>query len=171
MLPSFKLHQRYYARVIALAGGILHSGAEAEDVAQEVFIELWRKLEQFDPAKGSEWSWVKTISRSRCLDRLRSNQRIAGLARSQPAVSEHGERADEGLDGGKLRTCLAQLPQAQREALELAYFEGLSHREVADRLRSPLGTVKTRLRMGLQRLSAMLAPEATAFKGRNAAGG
>lgn len=149
----------FYDLFAGLANGlalrILRDRAEAEDVVQEVFVQIWRQVERFDAERGSPQAWVCTITRSRALDRLRRR----GARR---------EESDEGLPAGgdtprhaeavAVRAALLELPLDQRQALELAYYEGLSQSEIAERLSTPLGTIKTRIRTGMQRLRARLEP-------------
>lgn len=138
-----------------LALRILRDRAEAEDVVQEVFVQIWRQLERFDAERGSPQAWVCMIARSRALDRLRRR----GARREEPdAAAPSGGATPRHAEAVAVRSALGELPHDQREALELAYYEGLSQSEIAARLGAPLGTIKTRIRTGMQRLRARLEP-------------
>ena len=148
------LHSRWNQRVLTLAAQILGDREEAQEAAQEVFIAVWRRLPQYDAARGSEWAWLRMMTQSRCFDRLRAGRRHARLAEQAGAEPPPEEpRADEPCD---LSALLALLPPRQRDLIELAFVEGCTHREISLRTGQPLGTVKTRIRLGLQRLAAIL---------------
>lgn len=153
------LYDRWSPRVYALAMALLRDSSEAEDVTEETFWQAWRQAARFDGARGSASSWLLTIARSRALDRLRARRRrpedpledhVADAMTSATAAADDtlvlGER------GLAVRTALQSLPAEQREALGLAYFGGLSQTEIAERTGQPLGTVKTRMRLGLAKL-------------------
>ena len=151
------LHLRWNSRVLALATQILGDRDEGQEAAQEVFIEVWRRLPDYDAARGSEWAWLRMMTQSRCFDRLRAMRRQARLAEevgAEPLPEEARSGAGEESD---VPTLLAQLPSAQRDLISLAFVEGCTHREISSRTGQPLGTVKTRIRLGLQRLAAILA--------------
>jgi RNA polymerase sigma-70 factor (ECF subfamily) len=158
------LYDRYAARVYGLCLRMLQEPSAAEEVSQETFLKLWSRAGQFDPRRGALLSWLLTIARRSALDRLR---REARRPLYQPAdVEELFEQiADPSSETEEarwrsLRLALQQLPREQRAAIELAYYQGLSHREIAEFLDTPLGTVKTRIRLGMQRLRALwLQPE------------
>jgi RNA polymerase sigma-70 factor (ECF subfamily) len=150
--------------VLGLACAIVGAVAEAEDVAEEVFIQLWTAAERFDPARGALRSWLAAMARSRALDHVRARERrssaharAAARDREGVAVELSGpvpadlpvERAEMR---GALDRALAALNDDQRRAIELAYFSGLSQSEIARRLGEPLGTIKTRIRDGMTRL-------------------
>ena len=152
----------YASLVHGLALRIVQDAAEAEEVTQDVFVYVWQQVDRFDAARGNLTSWLVTLSRSRSIDRLRSRgsqaRRLEGLSREVEAEQAGVPFADP-LDAvllaerqRRVRQGLATLPQEQRQALEIAYFEGLSHSEIAARLGAPLGTVKTRIRQGMIRL-------------------
>jgi RNA polymerase sigma-70 factor (ECF subfamily) len=163
------LHDRFAPAVHALALAILGDEADAEEVAAEVFAQAWRRAARFDPERGTPAVWLTTITRSRALDRLRARRRLssalehaASLAPGTPvAPAAPAPPPDRAVEAEELRRIvgrlLAELPEHQRRCLELAYFSGLSHREIARELHEPLGTVKTRIRSGLIRLRAPLA--------------
>ncbi len=143
-----------YSRLVnGLALRILRNAAEAEDVVQEVFVQVWRQAERYDPERGSAQAWLCTIARTRALDRLR--RRTARREESGEALPGGGSlpRTEETL---AVRKALEVLSSDQREALELAYYEGLTQGEIAERLGQPLGTVKSRIRTAMIRLREVL---------------
>ena len=153
------LYDRHSARLLGLAHRILGDTGEAEEVLQETFLYAWRAASTFDPSRGSVLAWLIVATRSRSIDRLRA--RRPSIARG-PADSDPLERLSAPGDieaesaarewEAECRAAIGKLPAEQREALELAYFEGLTHAEIAERTGSPLGTVKTRIRLGLMKL-------------------
>jgi RNA polymerase sigma-70 factor, ECF subfamily len=156
------LYDRYAKLVYGLALRILSNAEEAEDVAQEVFLSLWHR-QTYDPNRGSLSSFLMTMTRSRSIDKLRSRntgfrflQRWKGLAREETSSTMPLEHASVRERSERVRHALAQLPATEREVLEIAYYEGLSQSEIAQRLNTPLGTVKTRSRQGLLKLRKIL---------------
>jgi len=157
------VYDRYRLILFSVILRILTDRAEAEDVLQEVFLQVWRRAGDFDEARGRAFTWLVTIARSRALDRLRSGRSRA--RRAEEAVHESvDETSDASLDALKseaaaiVRKALGELTDEQRKVLFLAYFEGLTQTEIAARLGDPLGTVKTRMRSGLIKLRELLAP-------------
>ena len=158
------LYDRYAGRVYGLCLRMLQDSAAAEEVSQETFLKLWARAGQFDPSRGALVSWLLTIARRTALDRFR---REARRPRLQPDDSDDRlhqipdpSSESEEARWGSLRLALQELPEDQRSAIELAYYQGLSHREIAEFLDIPLGTVKTRIRLGMQRLRRLwLQPE------------
>ncbi|MGH7592709.1 MAG: sigma-70 family RNA polymerase sigma factor [Gemmatimonadales bacterium] len=164
------LYDRYAPGVLGLALRITRERADAEDVVVDTFAQVWRDAPRFRAERGSVAAWVATIARSRALDLVRSRGRrhtldAAAGAESGVAPPAMGSvvpspmaalLADERTR--HVRAAMETLPPAQRSSLELAYFEGLSQSEIAERLNQPLGTVKTRMRLGLRRLRELLAP-------------
>jgi RNA polymerase sigma-70 factor, ECF subfamily len=146
-------YDRYAGIVNALALRILRRTAEAEDVVQEVFVQVWRQASRFDPARGTPEAWLFTITRTRALDRLR---RLASNAALRPEASVPAPGSIEHAIA--VRRALEELPVEQRTPLELAYYEGLTQSEIARRLDEPLGTIKTRMRTGMMRLRELLEP-------------
>lgn len=155
------LYDRYRVILFGLILRILHSQPEAEDVLQEVFLQVWRRASDFDETRGRPFTWLVTLARSRAIDRLRSldsrDRTATEAARATPdSISDAATDAVKSEQGEIVRSALAQLPEEQRRALVLAYFEGLTQSEIAARLNSPLGTVKTRMRAGMIRLRELL---------------
>jgi RNA polymerase sigma-70 factor (ECF subfamily) len=141
---------------------IVRDAGAAEDVLQEVFWELWQAAADYDPARGTPAAWVVTRARSRGIDRARAVRR-----RNDMVVTELREAVVPGAvtgenpgvlaeQRGMLRGALGQLPDNQREVIELAYFAGLTQTEIAEQTKQPLGTVKTRMRLGLDRLRGLV---------------
>ena len=157
-----ELYDRYSSTLYALLIRILGNPEDAQEVLQETFVKAWTSATMFDAVRGSEVAWLISIARSRGIDRLRS-RRIRGdredeAGREISTVSGFVDRtsgADNAIASeqrGAVRGALAELPDPQRRALELAYFEGLSQSEIAERLAEPLGTVKTRMQLGMKKL-------------------
>ncbi|MEM6458343.1 MAG: sigma-70 family RNA polymerase sigma factor [Planctomycetota bacterium] len=147
---------RYRGLVWSLARRSLADVGEAEDLVQEVFIELWRKADRFDPARGKETTFVAVLTRRRVIDRLRRKRtrpEPVEVATDQPGSSAGPDAlAEIGDELGRVRAALAELRPDQADALRLAVCDGLTHAETAERLNLPLGTVKTHVRRGLQKL-------------------
>ncbi|MGA5345028.1 sigma-70 family RNA polymerase sigma factor [Streptomyces griseoincarnatus] len=144
--------------VYGLVRRVVRDPAQSEEVAQEVLLELWRSAARFDPGRGTALSWVLTLAHRRAVDRVRS-VRAAGEREQREARRGHGpafdqvaEEVEAGLEREWVRRCLDRLTALQRQSVTLAYYDGYTYREVAERLRLPLGTVKTRMRDGLTRL-------------------
>jgi RNA polymerase sigma-70 factor, ECF subfamily len=160
------LYERHASRVMTVALRVLRLASEAEDVVQETFFEVWRRAPEFDPARGSPQAWILTICRTRAIDRLRSRaagSRVLNQQEIDPqVVRSPAESAEQGQARERIDVALAQLPAEQRQVLELAYFEGLSQSEIASRTGEPLGTVKTRVRLGMEKLAGLLAELAAA---------
>lgn len=155
------VYDRYRTILFGLILRILHDRQEAEDVLQEVFLQVWRRAADFDEERGRAFTWLVTIARSRALDRLRTASARSRLA-EQVAQSPVDDVGDAAVDVVKseaaavVRQALATLPEEQRRTLFLAYFEGLTQTEIAARLGDPLGTVKTRMRSGLKTLRDLM---------------
>jgi RNA polymerase sigma-70 factor (ECF subfamily) len=140
---------------------IVRDRALAEEVTQEAFVEVWRQAARFDPARGGVRGWAVTIARRRAVDRVRSEQSRSVRQRREAmaiAVAPDGpaDTVIASLDRERTRKALTALSERQRQALELAYFDGLSHFQIADVLDVPVGTVKSRIRDGLLRLRRSL---------------
>jgi RNA polymerase sigma-70 factor (ECF subfamily) len=153
-----RLYDATSSRVFGLALRVVRDPAQAEEVAQEAFLEIWRTSARFDPAKGSPLGWLLTITHRKAVDRVRSaeatSRRDATYHEQNQAVDHDttAEAATASLEARRVRTALASLTPVQREAVELAYFGGYTHTEVAAMLDLPVGTAKTRIRDGLIRL-------------------
>jgi RNA polymerase sigma-70 factor (ECF subfamily) len=154
------LYDLYSKPLYSLTLRILNDPKEAEDVLQDVFLQLWEKAGAFDEAVGKPFSWVVTMTRHKAIDRIRSRQRHArvfeeasesmtdaAVEATAPAVAGLG--ADEAA---QVRTALNALPREQRQPIEMAFFGGLTHTEIAQTLREPLGTIKARIRRGMLQL-------------------
>jgi RNA polymerase sigma-70 factor (ECF subfamily) len=158
------VYARCAGRAWAVALRVLGSRADAEEVLQEAFLEVWRRAREFDPSRGGVEAWVTTIARTRSIDRKRALGTVARIAEDvalqPPPVSatpvDPGEAAALGQDKARVTAALRELPPEQRVVVELAYFEGLSQREIAERTGDPLGTVKTRARLALEKLASLL---------------
>ena len=156
-----QLYRECGGRVMAVALRILGDRAEAEDIVQETFLELWRRAAAYDPARSAPATWAVLVARSRALDRLRSRASAARACEASghdPSLHPAVEPVEARQDRERVRRALDELPPEQRETLELAYFEGLTHGEIASRTGLPLGTVKTRLRLAMAKLRTNLAP-------------
>ena len=160
-----EFYDRWFPIVSALIARMLKSASDVEDVVEEAFWQAWRQAQRYSPDRGSVQTWLLTIARSRALDRLRASRRapeesiddaiasggessvVATSSASDPSVDvELAERRQLVL------AALSELPREQREVVELGYFGGLSHSEIAERTGQPLGTIKTRMRLALQKL-------------------
>ena len=153
-----RLYDATSSRVVGLAVRVVRDPAQAEEVAQEAFLEIWKTSGRFDPAKGSPSGWMLTIVHRKAVDRVRSAEASTRRdttyhQRNQPVEHDStAEAATASLEARRVRQALADLTPVQREALELAYFGGYTHTEVATMLELPVGTAKTRIRDGLIRL-------------------
>jgi RNA polymerase sigma-70 factor (ECF subfamily) len=153
-----RLYDATSSRAYGLALRVVRDPAQAEEVAQESFLEIWRTSGRFDPAKGSPLGWLLTIVHRKAVDRVRSAEastRRDTTYHQQNQPVEHdatAEAATASLEARRVRGALRDLTDVQREAIELAYFGGYTHTEVASMLELPLGTAKTRIRDGLIRL-------------------
>ena len=157
-----ELYDRYASTVYGLLLRILSNADDAQEVLQETFVKAWTSAKMFDSVRGSEAAWLISIARSRGIDRLRS--RKVRLEREDEAGREisflepatGADTAIQSEERSAVRRALAELPEPQRVALELAYFEGLSQSEIAARLGEPLGTIKTRMQLGMKKLRERL---------------
>jgi len=157
-----QLYDRFSTLVFSLAMRMLRAQSDAEDLLQEVFMQVWRQAGNYSQERGSPEAWIINIARSRAIDKLRSIRRRdkSFVLTDDPAGAESPDNVEKAAGDTEARlamtSALGHLPEAQRRVLELAYFGGLSQTEIADRLKEPLGTVKTRMRAGIQRLRSML---------------
>lgn len=159
-----ELYDRHARPIYSLALRILGEPAEAEDVVQDVFSQAWRQASAYSASRGAVAAWLLTLTRSRAIDRLRARRaRPMGVRDERVAdtLADAGPPADLQVLSSeqvvRVRAALDELPLLQRAAVELAYFEGLTHAEIAARLEQPLGTVKTRIRLAMLRLRDVLA--------------
>ena len=161
-----ELYQRVAAAVFGLVSKVVRNPAQSEEVTQEVFVELWRTASRFDPARGTARSWIMTCAHRRAVDRVRSAESaarrddLAGRRDQGRPYDEVVEQVETSLEREHVRRGLDALTDLQREAVVLAYYGGYTHREIAELLGVPSGTVKTRLRDGLIRLRDHLGVDA-----------
>lgn len=164
-----RLYDATSSAIYGLLVSMLRGAAAAEEVAQEVYVEVWNKAGSFDPERGSGVTWMSLIARSRALDRLRSERSYAGAVdRAGTAMSaaellgeNHSDPEEVASIGERrrlVRSALEAMPEEQRAAIVLAFFGGYSHTEIAAREGIPLGTVKSRIRAGLEKVETQLRP-------------
>ena len=157
-----KLYDRTVPLVFGVALKVLRERSWAEDVTQEAYLQIFNQAGNFEPSEGSVTGWVATIAHRRAVDAVRRAEARRRRERSQPvapAVDETSEPVVLQDERRRVNVALGSLSDLQREAIELAYYEGLTYREVAERLDAPLGTIKTRMRDGLMRLRSILGAE------------
>ncbi len=158
------LYDRFAPGLFSMIVKMTRDEKEAEDVLQEGFFQIWRRAAAYDPARSSPFTWAVMILRNKAIDRLRVRQRLertveratvefAHFPESDEVSSGEAERHD---DGAQVRAALTQIPEEQKTAVELAFFGGLTHEQIAERLATPLGTIKARIRRGLLKLRDML---------------
>jgi RNA polymerase sigma-70 factor (ECF subfamily) len=154
-----KLYDLYSSIVYSVALRVLGDTGAAEDILQEVFMQLWRNPGVFDSSRGNLAAWLAVISRNRAIDAIRKRRPDTDIAdvivSVEPDLAGEAERA-RAME--KVRGALGAMPSAQRSALEMAYFEGLTHTEIAAKTGEPLGTIKTRIRAGLLALRKVFNP-------------
>jgi RNA polymerase sigma-70 factor (ECF subfamily) len=154
------LYERLSGPLYGMAYRMMNDTKEAEDVLQEALTYIWRKAATYDPNRSSPFAWAVMITRNKAIDRLRVRQRLEKLR--EKVTSEEAFYEDKDVTsaneptlrerGALVRSALEQIPQEQRQALELSFFGGLTHEQIAERLDTPLGTIKARIRRGLLRL-------------------
>jgi RNA polymerase sigma-70 factor (ECF subfamily) len=167
-----ELYDRYAGTVHSLAMSILRDADEAEEATADAFVQIWTNAASWDASRGSVGAWITTIARTRALDRLRSRKRRERAVERATEGDEQGtavplsdpgvapDRAAERVElSGNVAKHMAELPHLQRHAIELAFFRGFSHSEIADELGEPLGTVKTRIRAGMEKLRTSMAAD------------
>ncbi|WP_082479633.1 MULTISPECIES: sigma-70 family RNA polymerase sigma factor [unclassified Agreia] len=153
-----ELYDRIAPRVLGLIKRLLIDHAQSEEVAQEVFLEIWRTATRFDPQRGAALSWVLTMAHRRAVDRVRASQSShdrdikIGIRDVDREYDQVAESVEIRIEHERVKRAMTQLTELQREAISLAYYGGYSHSEVAKILAIPIGTVKTRLRDGMIRL-------------------
>jgi len=157
------LYDRHAPILLALARRILGGSAEAEEVLQEVFLHVWNHAERYDPSRSSVSTWLVLITRSRAIDRLRSRKVVEKTHEAAHHDSPADHTSPEGLETvldqerqQRVRDELGKLPPEQRQVLEMAFYEGLSQTEIANRASLPLGTVKTRTLLAMKKLRGAL---------------
>ncbi len=158
-----ELYDRYARLVFSLALKVLNDRSSAEEMVQEVFAKVWRNARDYSPERGKFSSWLIGITHHRCIDELR-RRRVRPATEStdqEPLLELAGdddpaEAAFYALERARVRRALAKIPTEQRIVIELAFFEGLTHQEIAEHCHEPLGTVKTRVRLGMQKLKELL---------------
>jgi RNA polymerase sigma-70 factor, ECF subfamily len=159
-----ELYDRHARPIYSLALRILGDATEAEDIVQEVFSQAWKQAARYNASRGAVGAWLLTLARSRAIDRLRakrarpgdvSDKRVAGQLVDAGPPADSLVLSSEQV--ARVRAALDELPLLQRAAIELAYYEGLTHAEIAERLEQPLGTVKTRIRLAMLKLRDVLA--------------
>ncbi|MFE4633556.1 ECF RNA polymerase sigma factor SigK [Streptomyces sp. NPDC056773] len=144
--------------VFGIVVKVVRDRAQSEEVAQEVMIDLWRQAARYRPEQGSVMTWAATIAHRRAVDRVRSAQASANRDQAsairdrQRSFDEVSEQVERRLESEQVRRCMASLTELQHQAVTLAYYQGLTYREVAESLQAPLPTIKTRMRDGLIRL-------------------
>jgi RNA polymerase sigma-70 factor (ECF subfamily) len=157
-----QLYDRYNGIVKALILRIIHNDTEADDLLQEVFMEIWNQAKNFSAEKGKPLGWMVTLTRRRAIDALRKKQAYARAEERLQAEPEQQPLAwvqnttEKDIEAGDTRALMAKvinsLPEAQQQVIELAFFQGMSQREIASNTNIPLGTVKTRLELGLKKI-------------------
>jgi RNA polymerase sigma-70 factor (ECF subfamily) len=159
-------YDRFAPLVFSFAMRLVQERSTAEDLLQEVFLQIWREAEKYSPERGTHEAWIITITRSRAIDKLRSIRRRDKSF--VPMEGAAGKEYDGSVEIGAaavdarimVNSALAQLPESQRKVMELAYFDGMSQSEIAERMNEPLGTVKTRMRAALARLREIVGAKA-----------
>jgi RNA polymerase sigma-70 factor, ECF subfamily len=153
-----QLYDRFSSLVFTVAMRMLKVRFDAEDLLQEVFVQIWQRADTYSIERGSPEAWIINITRSRAIDKLRAVRRMerSFVLTDDPAGFQSSENVESSAADSEIRltmkSMLADLPDVQRKVLELAYFDGLTQTEIATHLAEPLGTVKTRMRAGIQRL-------------------
>jgi len=169
-LGAFRaLYDRYGNLVYSAAFRIVRDGQIAEDMVQEIFLRIWRRPESYVEQRGRFVTWLTSVARNRAVDEIRSRGRRFRYETASPEEQERELPAPDTNDPALtaeladqrrlILAALTQIPMEQRQIIELAYFGGLTQQEIAERLSQPLGTVKTRIRLGMQKLRAALTPE------------
>jgi len=161
-----ELYELYHRLLFGMVLSIVKKREEAEDMLQEIFVKIWNKAESFDPERGNAYSWIVTLARNQAIDRIRSkgykSQEKQSVSIHQPLFSLEGDKHDPMettifSDRAELvKKALGQIPEAQSEVIKIAYYRGMTQREIADYLDIPLGTVKTRTRQGMMKLKNIL---------------
>jgi RNA polymerase sigma-70 factor (ECF subfamily) len=159
-----ELYERFASRAFGVARRVLRSAAEAEEIVQDVFIDVWRSATRYDPRRAAPERWILTMTRTRAIDRLRQNgargrlRDNLGVQPVKDSVVAPDVRVDQTREALRLREALAKLPAEQRFVLEQAYDFGMTQSEISEETGIPLGTVKTRMRTAMLKLADTLAP-------------
>ena len=154
-----QLYDRYSPIIYSVALRVLGDTGAAEDILQEVFLQLWRSPDMFDASRGSMPGWLAVIARNRAIDSLRKRRPETDITEVVVSVEpDLAAKAEWSRAADKIRGALGGMPGPQRSALEMAFFEGLTHTEIAEKTGAPLGTVKTRIRAGLMTLRKAFNP-------------
>ena len=166
--PSFEaLYDRFSGVLFSIANRVLNNQEAAEDVLQDVFVQIWEKAPLYDPARGKPMTWAVSLTRNKAIDRLRSTVRRNRLQddvqRESETFAQFDDRSSfDALASGEtkqlVRAAMQKLSQDQREAIEFAFFSSLTQTEIAERLNEPLGTIKARIRRGMTKLRDVLSP-------------
>ena len=159
-----ELHTRHAKLLASLCMGILHNTADSEDLVQEVFVEIWNRAALYDPGKGRPLPWIATLTRRRSIDRLRRRECYsrfeARFTEETQSLGDVWSHVHEDIvhreEAMQLHLAMEHLPEAQRAVILLAYHQQMTHREIASKTGLPLGTIKTRLQLGLRKLAATL---------------
>ena len=160
-------YRRFSPGLFATIYEILHDQKDAEDVLQEAFVQMWKKSSTYDPSRSGVFTWAVMIARNRAIDRIRARQRrfrtieaATAEAAAEPVeyAAQAGDLLDQREERGRIVAALSHLPDAQRDAIDLAFFRGLTQAEISVKLGAPLGTVKARIRRGLLALREVLTP-------------
>jgi len=169
-----EFYSRHGGRLKSVIGNVVHEEGDADDVLQDILLQIWHEADHYSPKAGKLLGWVVTLARRRAIDRLRRKQaycrakeRYQEHLNEQPSVAQESHSFADDISRSDLRTYLHRrlnvLPKHQRQALELAFFAGMSHREIAAVTDAPLGTVKTRIRQAMGALRRTLGPALTAL--------
>jgi len=169
-----EVYRRYSRSVYSLAYRVLGDSTAAEDVVQEVFLKLWRQPQSYNPERGSLGPWLLSVTHNRAIDVLR-RRRVREEYQLPETLEFEDIVVDQGADPSDLaslheaadaiRRALAQIPEAQRQAIEMAFFQGKTHAEISEELGEPLGTAKTRIRLGMRKLRTFLEKEGVVTSG------
>ncbi len=160
-----QLHQRYSGVLYSTAYKVLNDEAEAEDVVQDVFVQIWDKAKMYDPKRGRPLTWAVTLTRNKAIDKLRSTQRRFRLkdefekeskVAKKPANNDSVDRVFVREKKRIVRSAVMELSAEQRQAIEMAFFNGLTQNEIAEKLDQPLGTIKARIRRGMMKLKKIV---------------
>ena len=160
-----QFYERFSTLVFTLAMRMLKTRSEAEDLLQEVFVQVWRQARGYSTERGSPEAWIINIARSRAIDKMRSNRRMARsfILADAPGRAQLGKPIEywtaESEVPMTMNSALASLPETQRKVLELAYLDGMTQTEIAEQLAEPLGTIKARMRAGIQRLREIVSSQ------------